>query len=120
MVHTEADLEAQPFGCASWLSLPRRGSAKGGARPLANGVDHKQLAKPPADVRPNGCPYMHGSVYAAPFPGYVHGKAPVCPNKCRPSANPALPSEQVPLCLLVSGLLFVHKERVGNCSLTLQ
>lgn len=36
------------------------------------------------------CPYLHGTVDAAPFPGYVHGKRPaVCPRACAPRLEPA-------------------------------
>lgn len=32
------------------------------------------------------CPFRHGTVYADPYPGYIHGnpKRGICPNGCRP------------------------------------
>ena len=35
------------------------------------------------------CPFKHGTVYARPYPGYVHGnpKKGVCPLGCRPQMN---------------------------------
>lgn len=34
------------------------------------------------------CPFLHGSVYADPYPGYVHGRNPaICPSGCTPSLN---------------------------------
>ncbi len=34
------------------------------------------------------CPFKHGTVYAGPYPGYVHGnpKRGICPNGCRASS----------------------------------
>jgi len=38
------------------------------------------------DVKTSTCPFLHGTVDAKPFPGYVHGKKPaICPNGCEPS-----------------------------------
>lgn len=36
---------------------------------------------------PIQCPFLHGTVYADPYPGYVHGnpKRGICPNGCRPA-----------------------------------
>lgn len=35
------------------------------------------------------CPFMHGTVYAAPYPGYVHGQNPkICPSGCLPKISP--------------------------------
>lgn len=37
------------------------------------------------------CPFMHGTVYAAPYPGYVHGQNPkICPNGCLPKISPVI------------------------------
>jgi hypothetical protein len=35
------------------------------------------------------CPFKHGTVYAGPYPGYVHGNAErgICPHGCRPAKN---------------------------------
>lgn len=40
--------------------------------------------------QPSGtCPFLHGSVYADPYPGYVHGNPErgICPRGCRPELN---------------------------------
>lgn len=35
-------------------------------------------------IRRSTCPFMHGSVGAGPFPGYVHGNHPeICKHGCR-------------------------------------
>lgn len=36
------------------------------------------------------CPYLHGTVDASPYPGYVHGQHPgICPEECTPIVNPS-------------------------------
>ena len=36
------------------------------------------------------CPFFHGTVDAAPYPGYVHGKRPeICSTGCKPVINPS-------------------------------
>eukprot|EP00418_Pyrodinium_bahamense_P099958 CAMPEP_0179048576 /NCGR_PEP_ID=MMETSP0796-20121207/19779_1 /TAXON_ID=73915 /ORGANISM="Pyrodinium bahamense, Strain pbaha01" /LENGTH=106 /DNA_ID=CAMNT_0020745047 /DNA_START=64 /DNA_END=381 /DNA_ORIENTATION=- len=41
------------------------------------------------------CPLGHGTVYAAPYPGYVHGKNPaICAKGCVPMLDP-YPGESV-------------------------
>jgi hypothetical protein len=42
------------------------------------------------------CPFLHGTVYAQPSPGYVHGnpKTGVCPKHCRPLMNAELTDKE--------------------------
>ncbi len=44
------------------------------------------------------CPFKHGTVYAHPYPGYVHGnpKKGVCPNGCRPQMNCDITDHETP------------------------
>jgi hypothetical protein len=51
-------------------------------------VRHSSLAPPPPTRSAAGrCLFRHGTVYADPYPGYVHGnpKRGICPNGCRPA-----------------------------------
>jgi len=51
-----------------------------------------------AVVRTGKCPFKHGTVYAGPYPGYVHGNPnrPICPNGCRPEMNSDITGKESP------------------------
>ena len=42
------------------------------------------------------CPYRHGTVYAGPYPGYVHAnpKRGICPNGCKAKLNSEITSDE--------------------------
>ncbi|KAL7552363.1 hypothetical protein ACHAWF_015597 [Thalassiosira exigua] len=44
------------------------------------------------------CPFRHGTVYAGPYPGYVHGnpKRGICPRGCRPELNSEIAESETP------------------------
>ncbi len=79
------------------LKLPSIGStihAVGGTCPFTSGgaAVATTEVKPPQDTPPmpsGKCPFKHGTVYAGPYPGYVHGNPnrSICPNGCRPELN---------------------------------
>ena len=58
----------------------------------ALGEHHTSAARPSLTSLPSsrqvttGCPFRHGTVYADPYPGYIHGnpKRNICLNGCRP------------------------------------
>ncbi|KAL9178842.1 hypothetical protein ACHAXT_003973 [Thalassiosira profunda] len=45
-----------------------------------------------------GCPFKHGTVYAGPYPGYVHGNPNrgICPAGCRPKNNDEITAVETP------------------------
>ena len=44
------------------------------------------------------CPFYHGTVYAGPYPGYVHGNPiqGICPSGCRPELNSDITQSESP------------------------
>jgi hypothetical protein len=44
------------------------------------------------------CPFLHGTVYAGPYPGYIHGnpKRGICPNGCRAELNREITKSETP------------------------
>ena len=66
----------------------RRASTSSSAEPATAASYHAISAtNVQGSLKPSGkCPFLHGTVYADPYPGYAHGnpKRGICPRGCRP------------------------------------
>jgi hypothetical protein len=65
--------------------------------PLDLDVESPSPTQSTAAVNSTGqCPFKHGTVYAGPYPGYVHGIAErgICPHGCRPAMNSDISGEE--------------------------